>query len=263
MDKIERRFMPDLELRVIENDDGPIIEGLAAPFNKWSEDLGGFREQIAPGTFKKTLKEADVRGLINHDPNLIFGRTSAGTLTLKEAKDGLRYESSLDAGISYVADMVRSIKRGDITGNSFAFQTVQDSWNEEKGERTLEEVRLLDVSVVSYPAYPDTNLDLRSISEFPIDERWQKLNGLLFRLDRGGELTDTDLEFLEVCVDELRGLYIKADDPMPVIDTENEINTEPTPVSHSDSEEPTPASHSDLERSTLSALRLVKSKWAS
>ncbi|MBF8255863.1 MAG: phage prohead protease, family, partial [Anaerolineales bacterium] len=88
---VERRFVPSAELRVDDGGEGegPKIKGLAAVFNKLSEDLGGFREKIAPGAFAKTLKEADVRALWNHNPDFVLGRNKAGTLDLEETERGL------------------------------------------------------------------------------------------------------------------------------------------------------------------------------
>jgi HK97 family phage prohead protease len=107
----ERRFVPNAEVRLEEGADGPILTGYAAVFDKWSVDLWGFREKIRKGAFKKTIKEADVRGLINHDSNLIFGRSTAQTLELREDDGGLRYESPLDEGITYVSDLIKSVRR--------------------------------------------------------------------------------------------------------------------------------------------------------
>jgi HK97 family phage prohead protease len=134
-----------------------------------SEDLWGFREKIAPGAFKKALKSSDVRMLWNHDPNIVLGRTTSGTLTLKEDKNGLYIENT-PPDTQLVRDMVLSpIERGDVTQQSFGFTIKKDSWEEpdensnELPTRTIEEVReLFDVSPVTYPAYPDTTVALRS-----------------------------------------------------------------------------------------------------
>ena len=162
---IERRYVQNLELRA-DGDEPPKITGYAAVFNALSVPLGGFRESIRKGAFKRTLKaKADVRALVNHDPNLIIGRSLAGTLTLKEDDHGLLVEidpPDTTAG----RDVVESIRRGDIDGMSFGFQTVKDSWEYSADgtddRRELLDVELFDVSPVTFPAYPDTDVAVRS-----------------------------------------------------------------------------------------------------
>jgi len=157
--------LDDIEVR--SEDDKSKIKGHAAVFDKLSEDLGGFREKIASGAFAKTIKKSDIRALFNHDPNYVLGRNKAGTLTLEEDEKGLAIEID-PPDTSYAKDLMVSIERGDITQMSFAFKTIKDSWaNQDKKEsiRTLEEVDLFDVSPVTYPAYPQTDVKVRSFLE--------------------------------------------------------------------------------------------------
>ena len=161
--EIERRAFP-IEFR-LEGDDKPKIRGYAAVFNKMSDELGGFREKIAPGAFKKTLKEADVRALFNHDPNQVLGRVSSGTLSLREDDKGLWMEIE-PPDTANARDVMTLIERGDVDQASFAFRVVKDTWQNEDGKmptRTLDEVQLYDVSPVTYPAYPQTSVDIRSL----------------------------------------------------------------------------------------------------
>jgi HK97 family phage prohead protease len=166
---IERRIMPfdDTELRV-EGDDKPIIKGYAAKFNSNSEDLGGFVERIKPGAFSKALKDSDIRALKNHDPNLLLGRNKAGTMRIDENKVGLRFEVDVP-NTATGRDTVEEIRRGDITGCSFAFTIKSDAWEENDDGpwiRTINEVKqLFDVGPVVYPAYPDTTVAARSLDE--------------------------------------------------------------------------------------------------
>ena len=164
--KTERRFLNVAELRVSRADDKPDkIKGYAARFNTLSEDLGGFREKIDPGAFSKSLAGgADVRALVNHDPNLVLGRNTAGTLNITENKTGLKVAITppdTQAG----RDITTSIERGDIDGMSFGFRTITDKWERVDDEeiRTLKEVELHDVSAVTYPAYADTSVAVRSL----------------------------------------------------------------------------------------------------
>ena len=152
------------ELRVQDDDGGPIIRGYAAVFNSLSEEIFGFRERVLPGAFTNTLKgKPDVRGLIDHNSTKILGRTTAGTLTLKEDDRGLLAQID-PPDTSFAKDVLVSIKRGDVNQMSFAFQTVTDQWHTEDEEeiRELVEVKLFDVSVVTFPAYPDTSVSVRS-----------------------------------------------------------------------------------------------------
>lgn len=139
------------------------IVGYAAVFNKISEDIWNFREMIAPGAFTKTIKEADVKALLEHDPRWLLGNSKSKTLRLEEDDKGLRIEidpPDTTAG----RDAVESLKRGDLTAMSFGFRKIKDRWEtkDNKPLRVLMEVALYDVSLVAYPAYPDTSVALRS-----------------------------------------------------------------------------------------------------
>lgn len=164
---IELRITPT-ELRIARKDDGslPKIEGYAAVFNKDSEDMG-FIERIAPGAFKKALKISDARALFNHDPNIVLGRQSAGTLTLKEDKKGLWMEID-PPDTQLVRDMVISpIERKDVREQSFGFTISDDEWkglDTDSPTRTITEVReIYDTSPVTFAAYQDTTVALRSL----------------------------------------------------------------------------------------------------
>lgn len=163
---MEYRGMPDgTEMRVIENGVAPRIEGLAAVFNKLSQPLGfGFRERILPGAFTQTIKNGDVRALFNHDPNFVLGRTKAKTLELFEDETGLRFVAH-PPDEPWVHSLITSIKRGDINQASFSFQTLQESWSESGKTRELREVKLFDVSPVTYPAYLDTVVQARDVKQ--------------------------------------------------------------------------------------------------
>ena len=138
-------------------------------FNTLSEDLVGFREKIKPGAFNKTIKKADVRALFNHDEHYVLGRTKSGTLKLIEDDHGLRMEN-IPPDTQWAKDLLVSIERGDINQMSFGFRVISDRWEtkDEEPIRILEKVELVDVSPVTFPAYPDTEVALRSM------ERWQE-----------------------------------------------------------------------------------------
>ncbi len=165
-DGIERRFTGTVEVRADEADGPSKLVGYAALFN-WSTVLfPGLIERIAPGAFTRTLAEgADVRALVDHDPSKIIGRTKAGTLTLLENKKGLHVD--IDAADTTAGqDILKSVARGDVDQMSFGFRVVKESWEDKKdgsAVRTLEDVDLVDVSAVTFPAYPDTTIAARSL----------------------------------------------------------------------------------------------------
>jgi HK97 family phage prohead protease/HK97 family phage major capsid protein len=156
----EKRTMGTIEVRDAEGDE-MILEGYAAVFNS-ETDLGHFREVIRPGAFDDVMTN-DVRALINHDPNLVLGRTKNGTLELSQDERGLKYRVKL-GGQQYAKDFYESVKRGDISQSSFAFTIDKQSWNEERTVRSVDKVRqLLDVSPVTYPAYAAATVQARDL----------------------------------------------------------------------------------------------------
>jgi len=160
-DIMEKRIF-NIETRAEETEDGnKIIFGHASMYNTRSENLGGFFEYIEEGAFTPELiANSDTRALINHDQNLILGRTTSGTLRLNADETGLRYEFDVPE-TSYGKDLVVSMERGDITQSSFAFTVADDDWStDDDGNniRTIKKIeRLYDVSPVTYPAYPEAN----------------------------------------------------------------------------------------------------------
>lgn len=163
----ERRVFTMNELRVAPGADGAkALRGHAAVFNRDSTEMCGFTERVAPGAFTATLAADDIRALFNHDPNYVLGRNTAKTLRMTEDVDGLAFEVDLP-DTSYARDLAVSIDRSDITGCSFGFITRSQKWEEfEDGRvlRTLLDCQLFDVGPVTYPAYPDTDVGMRSLA---------------------------------------------------------------------------------------------------
>jgi HK97 family phage prohead protease len=154
------------------------LHGVAASYNKLSRDLGGFREQIAPGAFDRSLRSGtDVKCLLNHDSNIVLGSSRAQTLTLESRADGLHMRCKLDRTSPNHASVFASVRRADISEMSFAFQADDDQWEndvldpEDRSKRftrrTLRSVQLLDVSPVCYAAYNNgaTSVQARSRAE--------------------------------------------------------------------------------------------------
>lgn len=161
----KRSFTADVEVRGA--DGKPVqLHGLVK-VNVRSVDLGGFREVLMPGVFNNILDQ-DVRGLVNHNEDLLLGRTKSGTMRMALDKDGnLGYVIDLP-DTTYARDIQLSVKRGDIDGTSFAFRVAPDGvkWVEEEDGTVIRQVTafsmLRDLSPVTYPAYPDDEVSLRS-----------------------------------------------------------------------------------------------------
>jgi HK97 family phage prohead protease len=155
-------------VKIVRGEDGEVrsIVGYPIVYNKDSEDMG-FIERIAPGAAKEALKKSDVRGLKNHDPNLIFARQGVN-LTLIEDKDGLRYEATPIETRNY-QEVSAEIGAGLLTGQSFGFTIDSDEWSDldtDHPKRTITKIReIFDVGPVTYPAYQDTTVALRSLEE--------------------------------------------------------------------------------------------------
>lgn len=165
MNVIERRAA--IELRAAGGKT-PRLVGYAAVFNSPSADLGGFTEIVRPGAFKRTLASntADPLALMEHMRHVVLGRRSAGTLRLGEDAKGLHFE--IDPPDTTAArDLLVSIERGDVKGASFAFVVPAggDKW-EARGDtvtRELRDVSLHEITVTAQPAYPDTEVALRTL----------------------------------------------------------------------------------------------------
>lgn len=174
---MEKRILSAHELRASKTGDKRTVDGYAATYNTLSKDLGGFRERIAPGSFKRILStNPDVVCLFNHDMNSVLGRTSAGTLRLSEDRKGLAFACDLP-DTSVGRDVWESVQRGDLADMSFAFNVApgMDELTEEQVEddsirgavkrtvkmivRTIKDfANLFDCSVVVSPAYGNTSV---------------------------------------------------------------------------------------------------------
>lgn len=154
------------EFRLAGGKTAPRLVGYAAVFDARSEDLGGFVEYVRPGAFTRSLKAADVVALVHHRPELILGRSTAGTLRLSEDKRGLAYEIDLP-DTQAARDLAVSVERGDVRGASFAFTVAKggDRWSQTEGRtvRELLDVNLHDVTITAMPAYSDTSVAQRAM----------------------------------------------------------------------------------------------------
>lgn len=165
MTTVERRDIriQDFELRAAG--DGMSFAGYAAVFNSPSQPLP-FTEVIAPGAFKRTLtRRNNIRMLLNHDTSRVLGTTRSGTLRLQEDSQGLHVEADLP-DTTYGRDLSVVMQRGDVDAMSFGFSVPPkgDRWSDDGAQRTLTEVRLHEVSVVTFPAYEATSAHVRDYS---------------------------------------------------------------------------------------------------
>jgi len=167
---LERRQikLDKLEVRAAADGAPAKIVGHAAVFNSAAEIGSSFREQIMPGAFADSIGSDDVRALFNHDPNYVLGRNTAGTLRMSEDDIGLAIEVD-PPDTQWARDLMVSIGRGDISQMSFGFCALEETWDyaeDGSATRTLKKVRLFDVSPVTYPAYDDTDVAVRSLEQF-------------------------------------------------------------------------------------------------
>jgi HK97 family phage prohead protease len=182
---MERRFIfhnatPVQLVKRAEGDPAKIV-GVGAVFydgtpnteyELWNNKAERAVERVMPGACAKALaRPDDVRGLFNHDPNQLLGRTSAGTMKLSADGLGLKYE--IDPGNTSIArDVTEHLNRKDVTGSSFAFIVDEERWTETKDAagkwnsvREIQSVTLFDCGPVTYPAYEATSAGTRAAGD--------------------------------------------------------------------------------------------------
>ena len=151
-----------LSTRAEGEDKAVAIEGYAAVFNSKTSIGGWFDEVIEPGAFSRSLSDnGDIRALFNHNWDNVLGRTKSQTLELREDEKGLNFKVELP-DTSVARDLTISMERGDINQCSFGFFITDEEWNYnvEPALRTIKEVELFEISIVSIPAYDDTEASL-------------------------------------------------------------------------------------------------------
>ena len=151
----------NLSTRDVTENNSRIVTGYAAVFNSRTLLWEGLEEVISPGAFSKALSNSDVRCLFDHDWGKVLGRTKSGTLRLEEDERGLKFEVELP-NTTDANNLIESMSRGDIDQCSFGFIPTEETWdyNTDPVLRTVNEVELFEVSIVSLPAYEDTEATL-------------------------------------------------------------------------------------------------------
>jgi uncharacterized protein len=216
--KLETRTnQTTFEIREVEGTDGMTFEGYASVFNSESEDLGGFRETVAPGAFKRSLQSRnDIKMLFNHDTGAILGSTRSGSMTLVEDERGLKVRATLPQ-TSLANDVAELIRTGIVDSMSFGFSVIRDSWDASGTNRVLEAVRLHEVSIVAFPAYSGTagTTTMRGLDK--VAERANvdadELADALLKLEEGAELSVDEATMLSRVVDELKPATDEAAEP--------------------------------------------------
>ena len=146
-----------------EDAGGPVIAGYFAVFNSNDEIWPGATEQVAPGAFADCLS-GDVRALADHQSLLVLGRTTAGTLSLREDEHGLYGEIKINEHDSDAMNLYARVQRGDVTQCSFGFDILDEEYIENPDGSCLwilRKVLLYEVSVVTFPAYAETSVQAR------------------------------------------------------------------------------------------------------
>jgi HK97 family phage prohead protease len=158
---------PSLEVRAGSN--GKTVKGTAIVYNSLSPDNNmGFKEKIDPNAFVDSLKtNSDLRLLLNHDTTKVLGRTSSGTLQIKNTPKGLTFSCELGQS-SQAIDTIDMLERGDVTGCSFGLFITDETWEKDEDGtivRTITKGQVFELSVCSFPYYPQTDASVRSIPD--------------------------------------------------------------------------------------------------
>lgn len=164
----EKRNLTTNQVEIRESEDGlRTITGYAVKWEMKSHPLGWFRrfkEMFKRGAFSDSLTADDQLALWSHDTSKVLGRTKNGTLRLFEDEIGLRFELDLP-NTTLGNDAYETIKRGDVEGVSFGFRMLKEEWNETDPDniiRTISKAKLIEISPVAFPAYPDSQVSARS-----------------------------------------------------------------------------------------------------
>lgn len=179
MNQTEKRNLTANNVEIRESEDGKrTITGYAVKWEMKSVTMGyfkRFKEQFKRGAFTESLTNDDQLALWSHDTSKVLGRTKNGTLRLFEDEIGLRFELDLPSS-TLGKDAYETIKRGDVDGVSFGFQMQKQEWDENDVDnitRSILKAKLLEISPVAFPAYPDSQVSARSHDPYKehIEER--------------------------------------------------------------------------------------------
>jgi HK97 family phage prohead protease len=180
--------------------DGMTFTGYASVFNSPSQDLGGFIEYVAPGAFKRSLQSRnEVKLLWNHDAGEPLASLRGGSMQLVEDDRGLKVTATLPQ-TSRGRDVAELLRTNVIDSMSFGFNVIKDTWSRDGQTRTLDSVRLFEVSIVSFPAYEATTAQVRSQPTINPDQ----LADALLKLESGEELDEPSATLITEVVNKLK-----------------------------------------------------------
>jgi len=168
MDKEIRTLATEIELREEAEKNKKTISGYAVKWNEWSNPIAGmFQERFDKGAFSESLRSDSQKSLWCHDRSKVLASTSNGTLRIAEDEIGLRFEADLP-DTSWGNDAYISIKRRDVDGVSFGFRSAPktDIWDDKDPKmikRTVKSAKIFEISPETFPAYPQTEVQARSI----------------------------------------------------------------------------------------------------
>lgn len=196
------------------------MTGYASIFNTFSTPDLGFLEIVRPGAFAKTLQESDIRALWNHNADIVLGRNISKTLELSEDKEGLLATLILPDN-TWGNDCRESVRRGDVSQMSFRFRTIKDNWFIDDAQggalcRELLEVRLLEVSPCTFPAYAQTSVSARAVAQAATavsGNTDENLFKALLRLKAGEELRAEEITLLSDFAGNLQKQLTKPTEP--------------------------------------------------
>lgn len=157
-----RAFKP--EIREAAEGQPTTLFGYAVVFDSIADISGYFNERVAHGAFTETLKNDPILALFAHDWSKVLGKTSSGTLRLREDDKGLAFEIDIpDTSIG--RDLAVSVRRGDIDSCSFGFEALEESWDNAQNLRTIEKAKLYEITITANPAYGETSVSARSAED--------------------------------------------------------------------------------------------------
>jgi uncharacterized protein len=169
---LETRTVPAEHTRAAD-DNGPTITGLGSVYGQTSTIGGTFSdwdEEVVAGAWSETIKNGDIRSMMNHDANWLLGRTTSGSLRLKDTEEGLRYEIDINPDDPNAMSAHARVSRGDISGSSVWFRVIAEQWTEpddgndlERPLRQILEAQLFEVGPVVFPAFPATTSTARTL----------------------------------------------------------------------------------------------------